>query len=82
MLNQELKDAVVSRILPNIRTPGQYVGGELNSVVKDHRTRAGNRLPGVSRHLCPGDEPPRASGTVQPDERGRLGLRAGIYAAA
>src|SRR5271163_2643138 len=37
MLNQELKDRVVSRILPNIRTPGQYVGGELNSVAKDHR---------------------------------------------
>ena len=41
MLNQELKDVVVSRILPNIRTPGQYVGGELNSVVKDHRTVRG-----------------------------------------
>lgn len=37
MHNQELKDAVVSRVLPNIRTPGQYVGGELNSVAKDHR---------------------------------------------
>ncbi len=41
MLNQELKDVVVSRILPNVRTPGQYVGGELNSVVKDHRTASG-----------------------------------------
>src|SRR5208337_922385 len=37
MLNQDLKDTVVSRILPNTRTPGQYVGGELNSIVKDHR---------------------------------------------
>ncbi len=42
MINQELKDAVVSRILPNIRTPGQYVGGELNSIVKDHRTARGS----------------------------------------
>jgi len=41
MLNQELKDAVVSRVLPKVRTPGQYVGGELNSVVKDHATVAG-----------------------------------------
>lgn len=41
MLNQELKDAVVSRVLPKVRTPGQYVGGELNSVVKDHSTVAG-----------------------------------------
>ena len=64
MINQELKDAVVSRILPNIRTPGQYVGGELNSIVKDHRTACGTCLPGVSRHLCPGDEPSRAPGTV------------------
>ncbi|WP_165244074.1 TIGR03960 family B12-binding radical SAM protein [Paludisphaera soli] len=41
MLNQELKDAVVSRVLTKVRTPGQYVGGELNSVPKDHRTVAG-----------------------------------------
>jgi radical SAM family uncharacterized protein len=41
MLNQGLKNEVVSRILPNIRTPGQYVGGELNSIVKDHRAVQG-----------------------------------------
>jgi radical SAM family uncharacterized protein len=41
MLNQDLKNAVVSTILPIVRTPGQYVGGELNSVVKDHRTTRG-----------------------------------------
>ena len=73
MLNHDLKDAVVSRILPNVRTPAQYVGGELNSIVKDHRTRAGNRLPGFSRHLRPGDEPPRAPGPLQPDERRTAG---------
>ena len=36
MLNQTLKDFVVSHILPNIQTPAQYIGGELNSVAKDH----------------------------------------------
>ncbi len=41
MLNQELKNLVVSRILPGVRTPGQYAGGELNSIVKDHRTTRG-----------------------------------------
>ena len=41
MLNQALKDAVVSRVLPRVHTPGQYIGGELNSVVKDHRTVRG-----------------------------------------
>jgi radical SAM family uncharacterized protein len=41
MLNHELKDLVVSRILPGVLTPGQYVGGELNSVVKDHRSARG-----------------------------------------
>ena len=37
MRNTPLKEFVVSRILPNIQTPAQYLGGELNSVVKDHR---------------------------------------------
>jgi radical SAM family uncharacterized protein len=41
MVNRELKDFVVSRILPNVHTPAQYVGGELNSVVKDHRSVRG-----------------------------------------
>jgi radical SAM family uncharacterized protein len=41
MLNQAMKDAVVARVLPRVRTPAQYVGGELNSVVKDHATVQG-----------------------------------------
>ncbi|WP_337174156.1 TIGR03960 family B12-binding radical SAM protein [Paludisphaera sp.] len=41
MLNQELKDAVVARVLSKVRTPAQYVGGELNVVVKDHSQVAG-----------------------------------------
>ena len=41
MLNHDLKDAIISRILPKVRTPAQYVGGELNSIVKDHRSVRG-----------------------------------------
>jgi radical SAM family uncharacterized protein len=36
MLNQALKEAVV-RHLHRVQTPAQYLGGEWNSVVKDHR---------------------------------------------
>src|SRR6516165_4380931 len=41
MLNHDLKDTVIARILPGVQTPAQYVGGELNSIVKDHRTTRG-----------------------------------------
>jgi radical SAM family uncharacterized protein len=41
MLNEELKTFIVSRILPNVRTPAQYLGGELNSIRQDHRSAAG-----------------------------------------
>ncbi len=44
MLNSALKDYVTGRILPNIQTPAQYIGGELNSVRQDHR--------GVKGTLC------------------------------
>ncbi|MCA9176283.1 MAG: TIGR03960 family B12-binding radical SAM protein [Planctomycetales bacterium] len=37
MLNQPLKDLVTSKLLPNVQTPAQYLGGELNQVCKDHR---------------------------------------------
>src|SRR5436853_5465492 len=36
MLNTSLKEAV-ARLLPRVQMPAQYIGGELNSVVKDHR---------------------------------------------
>ena len=36
VLNRPLKDLIVTRLLPRVQTPGQYVGGELNAVVKDH----------------------------------------------
>ena len=37
MLNHELRDYVTSRILPQVITPAQYIGSELNVVRKDHR---------------------------------------------
>ncbi|MCI0379059.1 MAG: B12-binding domain-containing radical SAM protein, partial [Gemmataceae bacterium] len=36
MLNSSLKQAVL-RVAPRVQTPAQYLGGELNSVAKDHR---------------------------------------------
>lgn len=36
-INRQLKEVIVRRILPHVQTPAQYLGGELNSVVKDHR---------------------------------------------
>ncbi len=36
MVNQPLKDLLVARVLPRVQMPGQYLGGELNAVVKDH----------------------------------------------
>lgn len=36
MLNTALREAVLRR-LPRVKTPAQYLGGELHSVVKDHR---------------------------------------------
>ena len=41
MLNQSLKDIVVDRLLPRVQTPAQYIGGEWNAVVKDHRSVRG-----------------------------------------
>ena len=36
MQNASLKETVL-RLLTRVQTPAQYMGGELNSVVKDHR---------------------------------------------
>ncbi len=36
MTNTMLQNEIL-RLAPRVRTPGQYIGGELNSVVKDHR---------------------------------------------
>src|SRR5216683_5320323 len=35
-MSKALKDEIL-RLLPRVQTPAQYIGGELNSVVKDHR---------------------------------------------
>src|SRR6476646_9664301 len=43
MLNRSLKDAV-TRLLPRVKMPAQYIGGELNSVVKDHRRVRGKMV--------------------------------------
>jgi radical SAM family uncharacterized protein len=40
MMNSSLKEAV-GRLLPNVQMPAQYIGGEHNSVVKDHRSVRG-----------------------------------------
>lgn len=36
MLNKPLKDQLARTVLPSVRMPAQYVGGELNMVRKDH----------------------------------------------
>ncbi|NQU21695.1 MAG: radical SAM protein, partial [Candidatus Nealsonbacteria bacterium] len=36
MMNQSMKDRFARDVLPRVQTPGQYVGGELGSVRKDH----------------------------------------------
>jgi radical SAM superfamily enzyme YgiQ (UPF0313 family) len=40
MINHALKD-IVGRFVQRVQTPAQYLGGELNSVVKDHRAVRG-----------------------------------------
>ncbi len=41
MLNQALKSTIVDHLLPDTQTPAQYVGGEWNATVKDHRSLRG-----------------------------------------
>lgn len=41
MFNQALKDRIAAEVLPRVQTPGQYIGGELNAVVKDRRQVCG-----------------------------------------
>jgi radical SAM family uncharacterized protein len=41
MIHHELKERLARDILPQVQSPGQYIGGEWNSVVKDHRTVRG-----------------------------------------
>jgi radical SAM family uncharacterized protein len=41
MLKEDIKNRIVNYLLPLVQTPGQYVGGEWNSIYKDHRTVEG-----------------------------------------
>lgn len=41
MLNSTLKELVTRRVLSRVQAPGQYTGGELHSIRKDHREVAG-----------------------------------------
>ncbi|HBO45347.1 MAG TPA: TIGR03960 family B12-binding radical SAM protein, partial [Planctomycetaceae bacterium] len=38
MINTTLKDRITRLLVADIQTPGQYIGGELNAVVRDHAT--------------------------------------------
>ncbi len=80
-MNQELKDRIVSQILPRVQMPAQYLGGELNMVRKDHAAVRGKlclAFPdtyalGMSHH---GLQVLYSLMNVQ----GRLALRAGVHA--
>ncbi|MCO8120535.1 TIGR03960 family B12-binding radical SAM protein [Stieleria sp. TO1_6] len=37
MINQQRRKQLESRVWPHVQTPAQYVGGERNIIVKDHR---------------------------------------------
>ncbi len=37
MLDHRFKNDIVTRLLPHVQTPAQYIGGEWNMVRKDHR---------------------------------------------
>ncbi|MDB4679342.1 TIGR03960 family B12-binding radical SAM protein, partial [Rhodopirellula sp.] len=41
MINQQLRRKLESHVWPHVQTPAQYVGGERNIVVKDHRSLKG-----------------------------------------
>ena len=53
MINTALRDQIL-RLVPQVQTPAQYTGGELNSIVKDHRRVHGK----LSRRYC-GDGGPK-----------------------
>ncbi|MFM7132501.1 MAG: radical SAM protein, partial [bacterium] len=41
-MSQSLKESVIRQALPHVQAPAQYLGGELNSVRKDHATARGS----------------------------------------
>ncbi|MBN1589372.1 MAG: TIGR03960 family B12-binding radical SAM protein [Pirellulales bacterium] len=42
MLSQSLKDQIIRQLMADIQTPGQYIGGELNAVARDHGSVRGS----------------------------------------
>lgn len=40
-MNTAIKEVLIRHVLPKVQTPGQYVGGELNMVCKNHSDVAG-----------------------------------------
>ena len=53
-MHQPALRQAVERLLPRVQMPAQYIGGELNSVVKDHGQARGKMAlacPAASR--CP-----------------------------
>lgn len=40
MLMSDLRNVFTRKVLPLVQTPGQYIGGEVNSIRKDHRSVA------------------------------------------
>ena len=79
MMNTAVRDAVM-RVLPRVKTPAQYIGGELNS----HRRRTTASVRGKLCLCFPGrvhdrHEPPRLAGALHDHEqRPAVGLRAGV----
>lgn len=47
MINHVRRRKLEAKVWPHVQTPGQYVGGERNIVVKDHRTVRGKMCIGV-----------------------------------
>lgn len=41
MLKEDVKNRIVNYLLPLVQSPGQYIGGEWNSISKDHSTVEG-----------------------------------------
>ena len=69
MSDPSLRDILVNRVLPRVQFPGQYIGGEWNSICKDHCVGPRPALPGVSRAVHDRHEPLRLAGALCDHER-------------
>ena len=82
MPDPSLRDILINRVLPRVQFPGQYIGGEWNSICKDRAA--------VRGRLCLAFPEPYTIGMSHyglqvlyaiMNGRERLGLRAGLHAA-